>query len=39
LTPAGQALRPVVDALATWGLTHLPGTRALLGPDPEPTTE
>lgn len=26
LTPAGRALRPVVDALATWGLVHLPGT-------------
>lgn len=39
LTPAGQALRPVVDALATWGLAHLPGTRALLGSDPEPMTE
>lgn len=26
LTPAGRALRPVVDALATWGLDHLPGT-------------
>jgi|GraSoiStandDraft_5_1057265.scaffolds.fasta_scaffold50653_2 DNA-binding HxlR family transcriptional regulator len=26
LTPAGRALRPVVDALATWGLAHLPGT-------------
>lgn len=26
LTPAGRALRPVVDALASWGLAHLPGT-------------
>ena len=32
LTPAGRALRPVVDALASWGLTHLPGTHALLEP-------
>lgn len=30
LTPAGRALGPVVDALATWGLAHLPGTRKLL---------
>jgi DNA-binding HxlR family transcriptional regulator len=26
LTPAGQALGRVVDALATWGLEHIPGT-------------
>ncbi|MDQ3906685.1 MAG: helix-turn-helix transcriptional regulator [Actinomycetota bacterium] len=37
MTPAGQALRPVVDALAAWGLAHLPGTRTLLSPEPEPT--
>jgi DNA-binding HxlR family transcriptional regulator len=37
LTPAGRALRPVVDALATWGLAHLPGTRPLLAPKPDPT--
>jgi DNA-binding HxlR family transcriptional regulator len=37
LTPAGRALRPVVDALATWGLAHLPGTRPLLAPEPDPT--
>jgi DNA-binding HxlR family transcriptional regulator len=30
LTPAGRALRPVVDALATWGLAHLPGTSSQL---------
>ncbi|MFN2535839.1 MAG: winged helix-turn-helix transcriptional regulator [Pseudonocardiaceae bacterium] len=30
LTPAGRALSPVVDALATWGLAHLPGTRKQL---------
>ena len=30
LTPAGRALSPVVDALAAWGLAHLPGTRQLL---------
>jgi DNA-binding HxlR family transcriptional regulator len=27
LTPAGYELRPVVDAIATWGLTQFPGTR------------
>lgn len=32
LTPAGRALEPVVDALAAWGLAHLPGTRQQLGP-------
>jgi DNA-binding HxlR family transcriptional regulator len=37
LTPAGRALRPVVDALAAWGLAHLPGTRPLLAPEPDPT--
>jgi DNA-binding HxlR family transcriptional regulator len=26
LTPAGKALGPVVEALGTWGLAHLPGT-------------
>ncbi len=26
LTSAGRALRRVVDALASWGLAHLPGT-------------
>jgi DNA-binding HxlR family transcriptional regulator len=31
LTPAGRALGPVVDALAAWGLAHLPGTRQQLG--------
>ena len=39
LTPAGRALSPVVDALAAWGLAHLPGTRPLLAPEPEPTTD
>jgi DNA-binding HxlR family transcriptional regulator len=29
LTPAGQALSSVVEALATWGLAHLPGTRSV----------
>ena len=37
LTPAGRALRPVVDALAAWGLAHLPGTRPLLAPEPDPS--
>jgi DNA-binding HxlR family transcriptional regulator len=26
LTPAGEALRPVMRELVTWGLRHLPGT-------------
>lgn len=30
LTSAGRALGPVLDALATWGLAHLPGTRQQL---------
>lgn len=32
LTSRGRALAPVLDALATWGCTHLPGTRRLGGP-------
>jgi DNA-binding HxlR family transcriptional regulator len=39
LTPAGRALTPVVDALATWGLAHLPETRPLLAPESNPTTD
>ena len=35
LTPAGRALRPVVDALANWGLAHLPGTQAVFEPKTE----
>jgi DNA-binding HxlR family transcriptional regulator len=27
LTPRGQELRPVLDALAVWGLEQFPGTR------------
>lgn len=27
LTPKGQALRPVLGALATWSMQHLPGTK------------
>jgi DNA-binding HxlR family transcriptional regulator len=34
LTPAGRALHPVVHALASWGLGHLPGTRQQLTPEP-----
>ncbi|MGH3766672.1 MAG: winged helix-turn-helix transcriptional regulator [Pseudonocardiaceae bacterium] len=34
LTPAGRALRPVVDALASWGLAHLPGTSPQLAFEP-----
>ncbi len=29
LTDQGRALGPVVDAIATWGLAHLPDTRRL----------
>lgn len=29
LTSRGRAMAPVLDALATWGTTHLPGTRRL----------
>lgn len=31
LTDAGRALGPVLDAIATWGTTHLPGTRRVEG--------
>lgn len=30
LTDRGQALGPVIDALATWGTTHLPGTKRMI---------
>jgi DNA-binding HxlR family transcriptional regulator len=39
LTPAGRALSPVVDALASWGLAHLPGTRPLLAPGSDPAAD
>ena len=29
LTEQGRALGPVLDAMATWGADHLPGTRRL----------
>jgi DNA-binding HxlR family transcriptional regulator len=29
LTDRGRALGPVLDAIATWGVTHIPGTRRL----------
>ena len=29
LTDRGRALAPVLDAMATWGTTHIPGTRRL----------
>lgn len=29
LTEAGRALAPVIDAMATWGVTYVPGTRRL----------
>lgn len=31
LTDRGRELAPVLDAMATWGVTHLPGTRRLGG--------
>lgn len=31
LTDRGRELAPVVDAMATWGAAHLPGTRRLGG--------
>jgi DNA-binding HxlR family transcriptional regulator len=31
LTARGRDLAPVLDAMATWGVTHLPGTRRLGG--------
>ncbi|MFE9206648.1 winged helix-turn-helix transcriptional regulator [Micromonospora sp. NPDC007230] len=32
LTERGRDLAPVLDAIATWGVTHLPGTRRLGSP-------
>jgi DNA-binding HxlR family transcriptional regulator len=29
LTDRGRALAPILDAMATWGTTHVPGTRRL----------
>ncbi|GAB2858206.1 winged helix-turn-helix transcriptional regulator [Lentzea nigeriaca] len=29
LTDRGRALGPVLDAIATWGVTYIPGTRRL----------
>ena len=29
LTAQGRALGPVLDAMATWGADHVPGTRRL----------
>ena len=37
LTERGRALGPVLDALAAWGVEHLPGTRRL-GEVHSPTT-
>ena len=31
LTPKGEALRPILEAMRDWGLTWLPGTQALVG--------
>jgi DNA-binding HxlR family transcriptional regulator len=33
LTEKGQALAPLLDAMADWGSTHLPGTRRLTKPE------
>jgi len=35
LSPVGESLVPIVEALATWGLNHLPGTAARLRPPSE----
>jgi DNA-binding HxlR family transcriptional regulator len=32
LTPKGRELGPTLDALATWGLRHFPGTARLIPP-------
>jgi DNA-binding HxlR family transcriptional regulator len=32
LTPLGETLRPVMEAIASWGLTYLPGTQSRLKP-------
>lgn len=32
LTPKGESLLPVVQAIADWGLKHLPGTEARMRP-------
>jgi DNA-binding HxlR family transcriptional regulator len=32
LTDRGRALRPALEAIRDWGLTHIPGTRAHLRP-------
>jgi DNA-binding HxlR family transcriptional regulator len=36
LTPAGRALRDAIDALATWGLAHVPGTERRIHTAPDP---
>jgi DNA-binding HxlR family transcriptional regulator len=30
LTESGKALYPVLDAMATWGLTHIAGTEKMI---------
>lgn len=37
LTAAGRELGRAVDALATWGVEHIPGTARRVWPQPEPT--
>jgi DNA-binding HxlR family transcriptional regulator len=32
LTERGKSLEPVMAAIATWGLSHIPGTKAMLAP-------
>ncbi|MGD1917383.1 MAG: winged helix-turn-helix transcriptional regulator [Phycisphaerales bacterium] len=38
LTDKGRTLGPVLRAVADWGLTHVPGTEAKLGP-PSPNAK
>lgn len=34
LTPRGEALRPIVEAVAAWGLAHVKGAKARMTPKP-----
>jgi DNA-binding HxlR family transcriptional regulator len=34
LTPKGKSLRPILEQIASWGLTNIPGTAAHLRPPP-----
>ena len=35
LTPRGEELRPLVQAIVDWGLRHIPGSETHLWPGPE----